>query len=103
MSRSGSVLAVAALGLTAVAAGLPCAFHAVFGIRCPFCGMTRATLALAHGDLGASLAAHPLAPLVLLGTAWAVWLLFRGRRPPVSAPVILGALGVVWAVNLIAH
>jgi len=101
MSPSGRALAVGALGVLGVAAAVPCAFHAVFGIRCPFCGMTRATIALAHGDLAASFPAHPLAPLVLLGFAWALWLLWRDRRPKIPAWVILGAVGVVWMANLL--
>ena len=101
MSRSGSVLAVGALGLLGVATAVPCAFRAIFGIRCPFCGMTRATMALARGDLAGALAAHPLAPLVLLGIAWALWLLWRNRRPAVPAWVLLGGVGIVWAANLL--
>ena len=30
------------------------------GIPCPGCGLTRATIALFHGDLGAALRFHPL-------------------------------------------
>ena len=95
------MILVGAAAVLAIAAAVPCAFHAIFGIRCPFCGMTRATLALARGDLAGSLAAHPLAPLVLLGFAWAFWLLWSDRRPAVPAWAILGAVGIVWAVNLL--
>jgi len=63
--------------------------------------MTRATLALARGDVAGSLAAHPLGPLVLLGFVWALWLLWRDRRPPVPTWVILGTVAVVWAANLL--
>jgi hypothetical protein len=44
-----------------IAAKLPlCPSAAVLGIPCPGCGLTRATLALLHGDLAAALRFHPL-------------------------------------------
>lgn len=33
-------------------------------LPCPGCGLTRATLALARGDLHAAIALHPLSPIV---------------------------------------
>lgn len=35
-----------------------------FQIDCPFCGMTRSFVALAHGDLAAALRFHPAGPLL---------------------------------------
>lgn len=43
-----------------------CLSHELFGIDCPFCGMTRSFVALAHGDLRASLAWHPAGPLLFV-------------------------------------
>src|SRR3954469_4662288 len=40
-----------------------CPFHAATGLWCPGCGMTRATYALLHGDLGAALSANVFLPL----------------------------------------
>lgn len=37
-----------------------CWLHKTFGIRCALCGMSRAFCSLAHGDVQASLAFHPL-------------------------------------------
>ena len=51
----------------------PTAFF--FGVPCPGCGLTRATLALLHGDWRAALHFHPLAPLL--------------------APLFIGAMGNV--------
>jgi hypothetical protein len=45
-----------------------CILRAVIGIPCPACGLTRATLALAHLDLAEAQRFHPLA-LALLGLA----------------------------------
>jgi hypothetical protein len=62
--------ALVAAGLVASALGVvfldtplcPTAFF--LGVPCPGCGLTRATLALARGDLHAALGFHPLAPLL---------------------------------------
>ena len=45
--------------------GPSCPFRRVTGVDCPFCGMTRATIALGRGDVHSALGFHPLAPLVL--------------------------------------
>jgi hypothetical protein len=41
-----------------------CWFRSAFQIDCPFCGMTRSFVALAHGDLAAALRFHPAGPLL---------------------------------------
>ncbi|WP_437594494.1 DUF2752 domain-containing protein [Sorangium sp. So ce1000] len=48
-----------------VACGAPlCPFAIVTRHPCPGCGLTRATLALAHGHLADALRFHPLSPLM---------------------------------------
>jgi len=47
----------------AILGGL-CWFRAAFHIDCPFCGMTRSFVALAHGDVPAALRFHPAGPLL---------------------------------------
>ncbi|MET0593412.1 MAG: DUF2752 domain-containing protein [Polyangiaceae bacterium] len=42
-----------------------CLMAALFDIPCPGCGMTRAAKAIAHGDVAAAIALHPLSPVVL--------------------------------------
>lgn len=42
-----------------------CPTAGTFGLPCPGCGLTRATLALLHGDVGAALRFHPLVFLLL--------------------------------------
>lgn len=85
--------------------GPACPLLATTGVECPFCGMTRSSVALGRGDLHASLAHHPLGPLVLaamlailvtiaLGRTDA---LVRGRRPQ----LLLAVLAVVWIVRLL--
>jgi uncharacterized protein DUF2752 len=85
--------------------GPGCPFRATTGVDCPFCGMTRATVTLGGGDLGAALALHPLAPLVLAGV-FALMIvvaigrtdaLLRGRRPL----ILLAAIAAVWIARLV--
>lgn len=56
---------------THLALGLPpCGFLAWTGVPCPTCGLTTAFAQLAHGNLAASLRAHPLGlPLFLADIA----------------------------------
>lgn len=85
--------------LPAVARLLPaCPFHALTGLPCPTCGVTRAVLALLRGDASGALQANPLGAVVaaagLLGGLLApVWILFHGPVPrELSSPP------VVWRV-----
>lgn len=63
---------------------LPPALLVALGIPSPLTGMTRSFVALASGDVMASLAWHPLGPLAFLACATAVAVaglsLLRGRR-----------------------
>ncbi|MEP7121782.1 MAG: DUF2752 domain-containing protein [Byssovorax sp.] len=45
-----------------------CLVRLALGVPCPACGLTRAGLALAHGDLAAAQRFHPLAAALLLVT-----------------------------------
>jgi hypothetical protein len=67
----GSVLGAAALiGSGWLWSGLPtplCPLHALTGLPCPTCGMTRAANALLRGDLVAALRWNPFVTLVLAG------------------------------------
>jgi hypothetical protein len=85
--------------------GPGCPFRTITGVDCPFCGMTRATLALGGGDLHAALALHPLAPVVVIGTLALMAIvalgrvdaLMRGRRPL----ALLGAIAAIWILRLV--
>lgn len=89
-----------------IVGGTPrCPMLFLTGIECPFCGMTRASVALARGDVHAALAYHPLAPLVLVGVLFLLAIvalgrtnsLIRGHRPL----LLLGVIGVVWVLRLV--
>jgi hypothetical protein len=114
----GLLLAMAAPALLALAAIAPdgfeleggpiaCVFRAVTEIDCPFCGMTRATLALGRGDVAGALGHHPLAPAVIvlcviagIGVAAGRWP--RGPRVALEARHVLACVAVVWIANVIA-
>jgi glycerol-3-phosphate acyltransferase PlsY len=52
--------------------GLPCPLRSITGVPCPFCGLTTATVALAHWQWSEAAMASPLACLVaalVVGTA----------------------------------
>lgn len=68
------------------ALGTLCWVRGLLGFDCPFCGMTRSFVALAHGDLAGSLAFHPAGPLMMGWLAVALlWIVVAAarREPPV--------------------
>jgi len=86
--------------------GYPCPLQAAAGIPCATCGMTRAFVSLARGDLSRALAASPLgallAALLRLAVGW--------RWPSVPQPLARAAVAVGlcallanWAWLVIAH
>ena len=83
--------------------GPGCPLRTATTLRCAFCGMTHATLALGHGDVREAFAHHPAAPFVLLfmfATCGAIVAgrgraLSRGARPW----LLLGLVAAIWIVN----
>ncbi len=74
----------------------PCMMKAVFGVGCPTCGMTRAFMALSHGDVVRAFHYNLAAPVVYLlfwglaahasyGLVRAVLDRWRARRRPLHA------------------
>lgn len=66
---------LAAVGLIAalwLKLGLPtplCPLHALSGIPCPTCGVTRAVAALLHGEVGRAIILNPLMTALLFGAS----------------------------------
>ena len=85
--------------------GPGCPFRNVTGVDCPFCGMTRATLAMGGGEWGKAFDFHPFAPIVVLGmlSLMAIIIvgradiLLRGKRPF----VLLGVIGAIWILRFV--
>jgi len=105
----------AVVGATAVCASLgvavlrvfdanalwPCAFHALTGLHCPGCGLTRMLHALVHGDVARAWSMNPLAmiALPLLAMMLMQWWL---AKPLLPASVNRYAHdGRVWIVALL--
>ncbi len=66
-----------------------CPFLNITGLPCPACGMTRACVFTAHGDFAAALAANPLGPALMAGSAailgmLAAMIVTRAPRLPVE-------------------
>ena len=63
---------------------------ALVGLSCPTCGLGRSLMALARGDLEASLAFHPFTIPLVIVTALFLWL--KPRRRVVIAFALLYAI-----------
>jgi hypothetical protein len=107
MAGAGAA-AVAYVGLADPVRGngafVPCPFHAVTGLWCPGCGLTRAVHHLARLDVPAALSSNLLVPLVLVLVGW-LWLAWVWPRVPAITRVVpswawpaLAGLAVAFAV-----
>lgn len=66
--------------------GVPCPLRALTGVPCPFCGLTTATVALAHGQWTTAAATSPLVCLVAVMVAATAPLLATRFTGLVSPP-----------------
>lgn len=90
-------LSVLLASLMLPAAGLPgietCSFHALTGLSCPGCGLTRAFCAISQGRFQDAWGLHPFSFLLYLGVlAGALAPLLRRRFPALSGESAAKAL-----------
>ena len=106
---AGSAVWVALDDPSAAGSRFPaCGFHAVTGLWCPGCGLTRGTHHLLRGDLAGAVSSNVFTPLAILAivVAWTTWMLGTfGRevrnpfaRMPVWAGPVLGGVLLVYGV-----
>lgn len=80
-----------------------CPFRLIFGIPCPGCGMSRALLALVHGDLKASLSFHPLliptALCLMLGVVF--WKKNSRKAYRAVLYIWIAAMIILWLIRLV--
>jgi hypothetical protein len=106
LRRGAIVAAIASVFALVVAARLPiCPMAGVLGIPCPGCGLTRATLALLHGDFRRALGFHPLAPVIapvfIAAVVGAALGYVRPRRSPNLNPWLASPTATVLAAALL--
>ena len=78
----------------------PCPLRSLTGVPCPFCGMTRGTLALVHGDLLGSVVLNPGVILAVFVVVFLLW-----RRPRLSIPMWLPwvVVAILWSFQLFKY
>lgn len=59
---------------------VPCVFRALFGVRCPGCGMTHAVLAALQGDLHRARRHNPFVVVLPFVVGWASFDTLRRLR-----------------------
>lgn len=78
---------------------LPCPVHAVTGVPCPGCGMTRACVSVARGEFLGAWNLHPFAFLLIpLAVAMVVW----PARTPAAWARLPRAVRAITAGTLLA-
>jgi hypothetical protein len=91
LRRAFVATGLAVLGFVFAAFGPPFCPSALFlGVPCPGCGLTRATVAMLHGDFSKALHLHPLAPILVPLFGGALFLVLfdyvRGPERPRATP-----------------
>lgn len=118
--QAGVVIAAAGLLVGGAFLGWPlwvCPFHALTGVPCPGCGLSRAVILLLQGDWGGALRVHAFAPLllaalVLMGVVsllpertyrQTVGWIARFERRTGSSSIFLIVLIMYWVIRLITQ
>lgn len=103
-----TIAVLACLPSDGLTSGL-CPLFQLTGIPCPFCGLTRSISSGLHGELGRSIAYHPLGIAVLVylvAIAWSGKMMLKIGRLNINLTsnkvqlVTLGVFFVTWIVRL---
>ena len=78
------------------ALGISCPVKHIFGVSCPGCGMTRATLSALRLDFTMAFYYHPLWPIVLPSVVLLVFLFKKGKRGIFKAAIALFVLAFLF-------
>jgi uncharacterized protein DUF2752 len=96
LGLAAPLVAAASLSPAAVDGGpIVCWLRAATGLRCPFCGMTRSFVYLAHGALAAAARAHPAGPLLFAALAVAAGTRAGFLRAAQTIGIVCIAAGLV--------
>jgi len=115
-AAAGGVLLLSRLLSCADQGPVLCLFRRITTLPCPSCGMTRAFVALGHGDLHAALGFNIASPAVFLA-ACLIFLLALGQaafsRPILPVvwvavrrlvfPATVTLMAAAWSVNLVHY
>ena len=109
------LIGLGVVGLYTAASGLapkevsliPCVFHLLTDLVCPGCGMTRACIALVHGQFGAAWSYHPFSFLIV-GLAvpaafFPIWLKNIWARCSSVTQNIIATGGIVLCLSIWIH
>ncbi|MGN1042971.1 MAG: DUF2752 domain-containing protein [Christensenellales bacterium] len=92
--------------LTTEFLGSACPFYLLFGIPCPGCGMTRAYLALFHGDIALAFSMHPLfwvVPFALILGAYSVVVYKKSSKKTRVIEAIMIILCIVFVITYVVR
>jgi hypothetical protein len=104
--RNVRVAAAGVLGAAAVWPLMPvhppfaCPLRVTTGIPCPLCGMTRACVAIARGDVGDALRYNPGVVLVVVAVVCAIVVPGVLLRLRVPTWLLVAGFGLLWIWNV---
>ena len=102
----GLYTAVSEISLAKVSV-IPCIFYSLTDLVCPGCGMTRACIALVHGQFGAAWSYHPFSFLII-GLAivmafFPIWLKKAWTRCSPGIQNVIAVGGIVLCLSIWIH
>ena len=109
------LIGLGVVGLYTAASGLPskevslipCIFHSLTDLVCPGCGMTRACIALVHGQFGVAWSYHPFSFLIvglaIAAAFFPLWLknIWARCSPAIQNVIAIG--GIVLCLSIWIH